>query len=168
MRQAARRLLDEGRLDDRLARGQHQLELGAVDHVGLDVPAVGHAGDRRQVHVLDDDAVEVDLGVPPAVVPGPVYAQADPAPFLDVDGVVQEVEPLDVLSVAGHRQREVPGGDVDVTFVGLVVLEDDLGAEAEVVAVEDLDGGRILSEEVFGLQLHLPGGQTRSVDRTRS
>ena len=89
-------LFDERRLDYGLARRQHQLELGAVVHVGLGVPVGPHRADDRQPDVLDEDPVEVQLGLPSRMVSARLDAEADAPPLLDVDSVVQEVPAVDV------------------------------------------------------------------------
>jgi len=158
-------LLDERGLDGLLAGGQHQLELGAVGDVGLDVPVRVHRADDGQAHVLDADAVEVELGAPSRVVPGRADAEADPAPYFDVDRVVEEVPAVDLAVVAGNRKREVLGGDVDAARVGLVVVEDDLGAEGQRFAVDDADCRVLFAEEMLRSQFDLPCGELASAGR---
>ena len=153
-------LRQERGLHGLLARGQHQLQVGAGEDVGEDGPGAAPDGlDRRQADG-QREAVEVEVGPLEAAQRVVEDAEGDAAPALGMEGAVEEGLALHCLAVEGDAEGAVErGAGEGVADGGEVFLRDEgnRGAVREGgVALED--GDLDLAEEAVGGEVDAPAG----------
>ena len=175
-------LVEERGLDGLLARGQHELQLGAVHDIGGDRPAgAGHGLDAGQAD-RDRQAVEVDVGIVQAeAVPAVLeHAEHEAAPALGMERAVEEGAAFERLAAGRRgrdvleddRQRIVPGGGADcladgIGVLGLGRLEGDGGPAGIWRGVVGLNFRLGLAEKMRRQKLDTPSGRGLTVRGAR-
>ena len=159
----------EGRLHDRGAGRQGQLEVGAVGDVGESPPRPGRVGvgagqgvNLGQVREGHVQSVEVDAGGRPGGAGRVEDAHPQSAPGLGPDRVLQEVGLLRLPPVDGYGDRVVPHRVRDhargPATVGRQHRERHAGAVVAVPAGVRRHGRGRASDEVVLPELDAPGG----------
>ena len=89
---------EERRFDDFLACGQDELQFGAVVDINADGPVGGCQRGEAGESEMQDETVEVQVGVVEGVAAVSEDADAQAPPGLDADGPAEEVAPFQLLS----------------------------------------------------------------------